>query len=159
MQCHTFQVLLGDYMSACCLLVPSFLRQYTQSQYTIGVNWFFSVAEYRFIVTSLHCVCDRLFVGTRSGHIVVIDSDSLSVISTFHGFCENVTSLLSLPKSSWNLLPAVSGHTIDVDDASQEPSCLTPYLVSVGNGLQGYGHGQGDGSVTGFMLLWNIDSL
>ena len=82
------------------------------------------------------CLNDRLFVGTRSGHIVVINSNSLSIISKFHGFCENVTSMLSLPKSSWNLLPAVSRHTSDADTAREEPSSLFPYLVSFGVGLE-----------------------
>ena len=95
-------------------------------------------AVHLFSVTSLFGLNDRLFVGTRSGHIVVINSNSLSIIYKFHGFCENVTSMLSLPKSLWNLLPAVSWHTLDADTAREEPSSLFPYLVSFGVGLQSY---------------------
>ena len=145
----TYSAVLSGYLS---IIKIDYLTCTFDYQYTF-------IAEYKYSVESLFCQSSRLFVGTRSGHIVVIDSDSLSLVSTFHGFCENVTSIFAVPKSTWNLLPADYGHTTDEDDASSEPSSLVPYLVSLGIGLQSYAREQVNRSGTGFMLVWNIDSV
>jgi serine/threonine protein kinase len=115
--------------------------------------------EYKFSVESLFCQSSRMFVGTRSGHIVVINSETLSLISIFHGFCQSVTCIFAVPKSTWSLLPADFGHTTDEDDAVSGPSSSVPYVVSLGIGLQSYAQEQVDGSGTGFMLVWNVDSM